>query len=458
MDKSLLRQIPKVDQVLECDLLAPYLESTAREVVVDAVRFSIDEMRNAVLVGEMPDISPLVAAQKADERLKITDGYSLCGVINGTGIILHTNLGRARLAKSAAENAARIAMSYSTLEYDLDSGERGSRHDHISSLISYVTGAEAAIAVNNNAAATLLTLISLCSGKEVLVSRGESVEIGGAFRIPEIMELSGAILKDVGTTNKTHIYDYERAVSEKTAAILKVHTSNYRVIGFQEDVSVKELSVLAKEKNLPLIYDMGSGLLTDLHTYGLDEPCVADALHDGADLVLFSGDKLLGGPQAGIIAGKKEYIDRIKRHQMARPLRLDKMTLAALESTFRIYRDKKQALKEIPVLAMITRPLDEIRQKAEIFISYLGQLKAHCYVKPEIGRVGGGTAPMLDIKTFAVALRPDNMSADELEKALRSCDIPIIARISEGDVLLDMRTISDEETDIVRGSLIDILG
>lgn len=457
MDKNKLRQIPKVDQVLECEQLAPYLENTAREVVVDAVRHAIEEMRSAVLAGEDADIRPETAAICAANQLDATDILSLRRVINGTGIILHTNLGRARLAESAAENAAAVAMGYSTLEYDLATGERGSRHDHISSLISQVTGAEAAIAVNNNAAATLLTLIALCAGREVLVSRGESVEIGGAFRIPEIMELSGAILKDVGTTNKTHIYDYERAVTENTAAILKVHTSNYRVIGFHEDVSVKELSALAKEKGLPMIYDMGSGLIPDLHTYGLDEPSVEKAFADGADLVLFSGDKLLGGPQAGIIAGKKEYIDIIKRHQMARPLRLDKMTLAALESTFRIYRDRKQALKEIPVLSMITRPLEEIREKAETLISRLGHLSAAFSVKPEIGRIGGGSAPMLDLKTYAVAVHPQNMSADELESALRSWKTPVIARISEGDVLLDMRTVSDEELDIVASALIDIL-
>lgn len=456
-NSSALRNIPKVDQVLACEELADYIGKTEREVVVNAVRSVIDEVRAEIVAGNKYSVTCNEVACMAAEKLNWSDAFSLRRVINATGIILHTNLGRALLSKKAAENAFNIACSYSTLEYNLSTGKRGSRHDHVSSLIAQVTGAEAAIAVNNNAAATLLCLAALFNKKEVIVSRGESVEIGGAFRIPEIMELSGAILKDVGTTNKTHLYDYERAVSKKTGAILKVHTSNYRVIGFHEDVSVKELAELAKAKKLPLVYDMGSGLMVDLRSYGLDEPCVSQAFEDGADLVLFSGDKLLGGPQAGIIAGKKKYIDKIKKHQMARPLRLDKITLAALESTFRAYRDKKQALKEIPILAMITQTAEELEDKAKRFKLQLGKIAAKITVLPATGRIGGGSAPMLDLKSYAVCVEPEKMSVATLERALIDWKMPIIARINEGKLLIDMRTVADEELRIIKEALTEIL-
>lgn len=457
MEKNKLRNIPKVDQVLVCGELTACFENTEREVVINTVRTVLDEMRAETIAGEKTEISPAAAAKRAAEKLKSADKPSLRKVINATGIILHTNLGRARLSQKAAKNAAEIAVSYSTLEYDLKSAARGSRHDHISKLISQITGAEDAVVVNNNAAATLLCLASLFKGKEVLVSRGESVEIGGAFRIPEIMALSGAILKDVGTTNKTHLYDYERAVGRKTGAVLKVHTSNYRVVGFQEDVPLRQLAELAAAKKLPLIYDMGSGLMVDLREYGIDEPNVANAFEDGADIVLFSGDKLLGGPQAGIIAGKKKYIDIIKKNQLARPLRVDKITLAALESTFRSYRDKKQALSEIPVLAMLTAPIAKIRDKAEKFAVSLGKLKADIAVQEETGRIGGGTAPMFSLKSRVVSIVPKEISVDKLERALIDWETPIIARISEDKLLLDMRTVLDSELAVVREALKKLL-
>ena len=457
MEKNKLRNIPKVDQVLVCGELTACFENTEREVVINTVRTVLDEMRAETIAGEKTEISPAAAAKRAAEKLKSADKPSLRKVINATGIILHTNLGRARLSQKAAKNAAEIAVTYSTLEYDLKSAARGSRHDHISKLISQITGAEDAVVVNNNAAATLLCLASLFKGKEVLVSRGESVEIGGAFRIPEIMALSGAILKDVGTTNKTHLYDYERAVGRKTGAVLKVHTSNYRVVGFQEDVPLRQLAELAAAKKLPLIYDMGSGLMVDLREYGIDEPNVANAFEDGADIVLFSGDKLLGGPQAGIIAGKKKYIDIIKKNQLARPLRVDKITLAALESTFRSYRDKKQALSEIPVLAMLTAPIAKIRDKAEKFAVSLGKLKADIAVQEETGRIGGGTAPMFSLKSRVVSIVPKEISVDKLERALIDWETPIIARISEDKLLLDMRTVLDSELAVVREALKKLL-
>jgi L-seryl-tRNA(Ser) seleniumtransferase len=329
----------------------------------------------------------------------------------------------------------------------------------VNRLIARVTGAEDAIAVNNNAAATLLCLVSLAYRKEVVVSRGELVEIGGSFRVPEIMEQGGTVLKEVGTTNKTHFADYERAIGPDTAALLKVHPSNYRVIGFTEDVPAEQLTELAHSKGLPLIYDLGSGLLEDLSSYGLDEPTAQKALAAGADVILFSGDKLLGGPQAGIIAGKKEYIEKMKKHPLARVVRVDKMTLAALEQTLRIYRDPKEALKKIPVLEMVTKPASELKTTAQGFAAGLAGagLQASVGIREDVSRVGGGSAPMLDLKTWCVWVKPQTMSVDELQERLRHWKMPIVTRISEGEVLFDLRTLTTGDLVLLRMALIDIL-
>ena len=455
-----LRNLPKTDLIMDLPLMQPFLASAGRKTALEAVRKAVEEMRQALLSGADPDISLEVAAARACEILKRDDQPSLRKVINATGIILHTNLGRALLNRQAAEKAANIACSYSTLEYNVELGQRGSRHDHVGKLIAQVTGAEDAMAVNNNAAATLLCLVALAYKKEVVVSRGELVEIGGSFRVPEIMEQGGTVLKEIGTTNKTHFADYERAIGENTAALLKVHPSNYRVIGFTEDVPAEQLAQLAHSKGLPLIYDLGSGLLHDLSSYGLDEPTAQKALAAGADVILFSGDKLLGGPQAGIIAGKKEYIDKMKKHPLARVVRVDKMTLAALEETLRIYRDPKEAMRKIPVLNMVTRPAEELRTEAQGFAAGLAAegLNAYVGIREETSRVGGGSAPMLDLKTWCVWIRPEEMSVDELQEKLRLWEMPIVARISEGELLLDMRTLSTGDLVVTRMALIDILG
>lgn len=454
-----MKNMPKVDQVLSLELLEGVLENTSREVVVDAVRTAINTMRQTVLDGGDMEVSAEKAAELALADLHKNDVRSLRRVINGTGVILHTNLGRARLCETAADIAASVAMGYSTLEFDIESGKRGSRHDHVNKLIREVTGAEDAIAVNNNAAATMLCLSAMAAGKEVIVSRGELVEIGGAFRIPDIMKTSGATLCEVGTTNKTHLYDYEKNINENTAALMKVHTSNYRIMGFTEDVECKDMVKLAHEHDLPCIFDIGSGLLVDLHTMGLDEPTVPQALKDGADVVLFSGDKLLGGPQAGIIAGKKKYIDAMKKHPLARVLRLDKMTLAALEETFRQYRDIKQACKTIPVLSMITTPLEEVRAKAENFCSQLSSQisTADFGIQQTIGRVGGGSAPMLNLDTVAVTVKPHDINVDQLAERLRTWTVPVICHIQDGLLMLDMRTISENELFTVAKALSDVL-
>lgn len=454
-----LKNLPKADVVMELPVLRTFLSSAGRKTALEAVHRAIDEMRKALLSGGDPDISAEAAAARACEILEEEDKPSLRPVINATGIILHTNLGRARLNRQAAEKAAEIACSYSTLEYDAEEGKRGSRHDHVSRLICQVTGAEDAIAVNNNAAATLLCLVSLAYRKEVIVSRGELVEIGGSFRVPEIMEQGGTVLKEVGATNKTHLRDYERAIGPDTAAVLKVHPSNYRVIGFTEDVPAQQLAELAHANGLPLIYDLGSGLLEDLTSYGLDEPTAQKALAAGADVILFSGDKLLGGPQAGIIAGKKEFIEKMKKHPLARVVRVDKMTLAALEQTLRIYRDPKEAMEKIPVLSMVTRPAAELRDTAQGFAAGLAEagLNARFGIREDVARVGGGSAPMLDLKTWCVWVKPSCMSVDSLQEKLRHWKMPIVTRISEDELLLDMRTLSTGDLVVLRIALIDIL-
>ncbi len=364
--QSILREIPKIDELLLDEQLIFFMESTPRAVIVNAAREITERVRTEILVGnrkEAPDRQEMVSDIRA-----LVEGkkkHSLRHLVNASGVILHTNLGRANLCQEAVKGVLEVADSYSNLEYDIAKGARGSRHDHVGEIISRITGAEAAMVVNNNAAATMLCLSAMACGKEVIVSRGELVEIGGSFRIPDIMEQSGAHLKEVGTTNKTKLSDYRNAFAlELTGALMKVHTSNYRIVGFTQEASLTELAGLAAQLSLPLIYDMGSGLMVDLSRYGVDEPSVGAALRDGADVVLFSGDKLLGGPQAGILIGKKEYIDRMKRHPLARAFRVDKMTLAALEATFFEYLDTEGAKKNIPVLSMITVPEAELKARA----------------------------------------------------------------------------------------------
>ncbi|MBR3182741.1 MAG: L-seryl-tRNA(Sec) selenium transferase, partial [Firmicutes bacterium] len=378
-------------------------------------------------------------------------------VINATGVVLHTNLGRANLSDKAVEQVVSAAKSYSTLEYDPEKGARGSRHSHVEDIIKKITGAEAAMAVNNNAAATMLVMAAIGRGREMIVSRGELVEIGGSFRIPDIMKESGAVLVEVGTTNKTRIGDYESQINENTAALLKVHTSNYRVIGFTEDASLRELRELGDKYGLPVIYDMGSGLMTDLSEWGIHEPVVKEGLKDGADVILFSGDKLLGGPQAGIIARKKEYIDKMKSHSLARVVRVDKMTIAALEATLSEYADRERALKEIPVLRMLTRSREDLQSDCLLLKGMLDDIKdpedgsAAFSVKviEDDGVVGGGSAPDSRLQNMVLAVDHGKFSPDRIEEALRKGEPPVIARIKNDSVIIDVRTVNKSEYDII---------
>ena len=460
MKKELLRSLPKIDEVLMDEGISALMERIPRETVVDAVRDSVETIRADILAGKITEPSEMkldTIIDRINHTANKMDIKSLRPVINATGVVLHTNLGRANLSDKAVEQVVSAARSYSTLEYDPEKGTRGSRHIHVENIIKKITGAEAAMAVNNNAAATMLVMAAVGRGREMIVSRGELVEIGDSFRIPDIMKESGSVLVEVGTTNKTRISDYESHINENTAALLKVHTSNYRVIGFTEDVSVKALRELGDKYDLPVIYDMGSGLMTDLSEWGIHEPVVRDGLKDGADLILFSGDKLLGGPQAGIIAGKKELIDKIKSHPLARVVRVDKMTIAALEATLSEYGDRDRALSEIPVLRMLTKSRDELQAECLLLKGMLDEIgdpedgnPAYTIrIMDDDGVVGGGSAPDSRLQNVVLAIDHRTLSPDSIEEALRKGEPPVIARIKNDSVIIDVRTVDRSGYEII---------
>jgi L-seryl-tRNA(Ser) seleniumtransferase len=458
MDRqSLLRALPKTDDLLRREDLAALAETLPRPLVTDAVRSVIDDVRERILSGdaEMFDDDGIAARviALATERMR----PSLRPVINATGIIVHTNLGRSVLAPEAVEAAARVAAGYSNLEYDIATGERGSRHVHVESLICQLTGAQAAVAVNNNAAAVFLAIAGLACDGEAIVSRGQLVEIGGSFRIPDIMRQTGATMVEVGTTNKTRLKDYERAITPRSALLLKVHSSNFRMVGFTEEASLAELVALGRERGVPVYEDQGSGVLVDLAPYGIaGEPTVRSSIEAGADVVSISGDKLLGGPQAGILAGRRDAIERLKSHPLARALRLDKMTLAALEATLRLYLDPERAVRDIPTLAMLLSPPETVAERARTLASRIAAVSAGAFevlTEPDTSRAGGGALPMAEIPTTVVTLSPLRTSANALEASLRLGDPTIVARIHEGRVLLDPRTLSAAEEDAVVGRL-----
>lgn len=457
-----LRSLPKVDEALKRPRIAALLQTYPRALVVEALRGAIDAAREGLLSSEQTDFTDESVLAEAASRLTALTRPSLRRVINATGIVIHTNLGRSPLAPQAAEAARRVAESYSTLEYDVESGERGSRHAHVEELIKRVCGAEAAMAVNNNAAAVLLGIAALARGREAIVSRGQLVEIGGSFRIPDIMCESGATMVEVGTTNKTHLRDYESTITERTGLLLKVHSSNFRVVGFTEEVSLTELVDLGSRHGVPVYEDQGSGVLVDLRGWGLPrEPTMRESIESGADLVSCSGDKLLGGPQAGILAGKWHVIARLKQHPLARALRLDKMTLAALEATLRLYAEPELAVREIPTLRMLATPAEEIRVRAERLGRLVGEAAPdafHADVIGEVSRAGGGALPMAEIPTFVLALRPRRGGEVALEDRLRARDVPVIVRVKEGRLLLDPRTLTEAEEAEVARALADAAG
>ena len=458
-----LRSLPQVEEVLHDASLEALTESVPRDLVCDAVRASIDEARQAILAGSDADTSVPSIVRATRMRLLVLNRPSLRRVVNASGVIIHTNLGRSVLAPAAVQAVNEVASGYSTLEYDTNAMARGTRHSHCEQLICTLTGAEASIAVNNNAAAVMMVLSEFAAGHEAIVSRGELVEIGGSFRIPDIMAQSHAAMVEVGATNKTHLSDYVRAVTPDTAMVLKVHPSNYRLIGFTESVAISELRSLADEENAAreqagetnggklLVYeDQGSGAFMRLTCFGdYAEPTVAESLHAGADLVSFSGDKLLGGPQAGIIVGSKPLIARLKKNPLARALRLDKMTLAALEATLRLYLNPENARREVPTLRMLTETADEVHVRTKKLASMLKKAlptdACEVSIVEEISRAGGGALPMCDIPTYCVQvrfLRGNALSCDRHLVSERL--VPVVGRLKKDTLLFDGRTVLDE--------------
>ena len=466
-----LRQLPQVDAVLHQPALEDLAQALPHQLLADAIRSEIQRTRDELLTNECPDIGVEAIAKRVAARMETFETPTLRRVINATGVIIHTNLGRSVLPEEALIEMSEVASGYSTLEYDLEGMKRGSRNSHCESLICALTGAEAALAVNNNAAAVLLVLTEFASGHEAVISRGELVEIGGSFRIPDIMGLSHASMVEVGTTNKTHLDDYRRAITDDTTLLLKVHPSNYRMIGFTENVPVETLRGLvddtgrgrgsADDSRILIFEDLGSGALIDLTGTGdITEPTVADALSAGADLVSFSGDKLLGGPQAGIIVGSREFIGRLKSNPLSRALRLDKMTIAALEATLRLYLNPEVAVSRIPTLRMLQESADHVRTRAEELRrqleTRLPQGCARLDVIEGTSRAGGGALPMCEIPTALLRVSLEAGDAQGCEEFLEhDCDIPIIARISQDAVLFDLRTVSgDDECGLIAAELI----
>ena len=482
MNKELYRRIPKVDVLLELPEIRKLTAEFGKRAVTECIREELDRVRGMLKQretksAELQDLQDWddsrekettfdktfeMAFERAVEELpsavcralreKEMTGFRR--VINGTGTILHTNLGRAPIAKEHAEKIAALVSGYSNLEYNLEEGHRGERYSHFERLICQVTGAESAMAVNNNAGAVLLTLSALACGKEVIVSRGEQIEIGGKFRVPDVIRQGGATLCEVGTTNKTHLSDYEEAVNERTGLLLKVHTSNYRIVGFSESVSTKELAQLSVETGVPFVEDLGSGIMVDLRKYGIsNEPTVQEVLEAGADVVCFSGDKLLGGPQAGIIAGKKKYIDRIKKHPLTRALRIDKFTAASLELIWREYYhcSPAQLMERIPVLKMFASTPQEQEVRARKVVSAWQETAGSRYritVESMQAQMGGGTLPLHQFDGAGIVISPcgkDSLTTEQLEEHFRRLPLPVVGRIQDGRFELHMQTVFDEE-------------
>ncbi|BCR03979.1 L-seryl-tRNA(Sec) selenium transferase [Desulfuromonas versatilis] len=458
-EQALLKQLPAVDRILRAAPLAALAERVPHRILLEAAQQTVESLRRAILQGiEAIDPAQLeidrvatTAAAKAEAKML----PNLRPVINATGTLLHTNLGRAPLSEAALAAMAAVSRGYSNLEFDLESGERGHRYAHIEELVCRLTGAEAATVVNNNAGAVLLALTALAKGREAIVSRGELVEIGGAFRVPDVMAAGGVALREVGTTNKTHLRDYREAIGEATGLLLKVHTSNYRIVGFSSAVPAAELVTLGREHGLLVMEDLGSGMLLDLTEFGLPrEPTVAETVAAGVDVVTFSGDKLLGGPQAGLIVGRAGAIEKIRRHPMARAMRSDKLTLAALEATLRHYLDRTEAVREIPVLRMLAASATEIEARCQSLASRLAANlgeQARITVIPEPSAVGGGALPLTELRGFAVALSPRGLTVSDLAARLRRARTPVVGRIQEDRLLLNPRTLAPgEENDLLR--------
>jgi L-seryl-tRNA(Ser) seleniumtransferase len=452
--KTFLRNLPKIDEIILLLEKQDIYSLAPRDIVIATCRTVVQNLRDKIIEAKEKDLPKFSldlasAVGKVERLIKGLYRYSLRRVVNATGVILHTNLGRAPLCPEALQRIMEVGKGYSNLEFDLAKGERGQRYDHVSQLICALTGSEDALIVNNNAAAILLVLNTLAEKKEAIVSRGELIEIGGEFRIPEIMKKSASKLREVGTTNRTRIGDYEKAVNDKTGLIMKVHTSNFRIVGFTEEADIVSLVTLGKSRGIPVMDDLGSGCLIDLEQYGLQhEPTVREALATGIDVVTFSGDKLLGGPQAGIIVGKKDVLAKIKKNPLNRALRIDKFTLAALEATLMHYLNPADAVKKLRSLKALTEPVAAVKKRAEKLITKLQKenfVSLKFSLHEDFAAAGGGSLPTQQIPTVLVAIKNKKMSASKMEEKLRKMEVPVIVRVDKDEILIDMRTVAEDE-------------
>jgi L-seryl-tRNA(Ser) seleniumtransferase len=453
--QKLLSTLPSVDEILKSTQGMEWLNIYPRRYILQGIREGIDRKRREILEGLSADLSEEIMMADIENIIAGLSSFSLIPLINATGVVIHTNLGRSTLSERVLENIRRVSESYSNLEYDIEKGKRGKRYTHIKRVLREVTGAEDALVVNNNAAAVLLCLNTLSKGKEVIVSRGELVEIGGSFRMPDVMASSGAVLREVGTTNKTHLHDYEKAINENTSLILKIHKSNYRIIGFTDEVSIEDLANLGRKNQIPVMFDLGSGCLIDLRPYGIyDEPVVREIVKTGVELTTFSGDKLLGGPQGGVIVGKRDYIERIQKNPITRAVRIDKLTLAGFEATLMEYIDEEKVIENIPTLRMLLQKPEEIKKRADKIAKRLQKeiKNAHIHVIADSSRAGGGSLPEKDLPTYAVSIKTDTMSVNELEEKIRKGNPPIITRIKEESLIIDARTVRNRDIDaLIKG-------
>lgn len=453
-----LRRLPQIQSLLEHGAARDLIETYGHPIVTQAVRLKLDDIRRTIMKNETPLNAPLISDNffiDIAATLSQAQTSSLKPVINATGVLISTNLGRAKLAPEAIEAMQAVASNYSALEIDLDTGKRGSRQNHTEALICKLTGAEAALVVNNCAAAVLVTLTALAAKREVIASRGELIEIGGSFRMPDVIAQSGAHLKEVGATNRTHLSDYENAISDETAILLKSHTSNFKIVGFTSAPSRQDLARLALETSIPLVEDLGSGLLVSLADCHLPaEPIIRDVLDAGVDLVMFSGDKLLGGPQAGIIAGKRDLIARISQHPISRVCRIDKLSLAALHATLSLYTAPNNPFAHVPILIALSEPIDRIKARADALMSGIkDNPDINAKIISTVAYAGGGTLPEQDLPSFAVAVTTPNYSVQKLSERLRQGELPIIGRLSENRLLLDVRAMTFEEINAVANAL-----
>src|SRR6056297_222836 len=459
---DIYRKIPKIDKLLEKEEIKVRISKYGRDFVLSIIRKHLDIIRNNITNNIISRINEEEILNTIIYKIDKENKSKFKRVVNGTGVIVHTNLGRSVFSELIAKEISDNLCSYSNLEYNLDKGERGHRYDHITDIIKEITGAEDALVVNNNAAAVLLTLKTLSSTKEVIVSRGELVEIGGSFRIPAVIEESGCILKEVGTTNKTHLKDYKNAINENTGAIIKIHTSNYKIVGFTDDVDTKKLKKISYEKDIPLIEELGSGMIIDLNKYGLHkEPTVKETLDKGVDVVTFSGDKLLGGPQCGVIVGRSKYIKEIKKNQLLRALRVDKFTIMSLELTLKAYQNFESLPSKIPTVRMITEDNEDVKWRANKLLEKINNINSDL-INTELCKtnsmIGGGAYPLDNLESWGIKLSIEENSEKDLEKKLRGGEIPIIVRIVDGKIIIDCKTILNKDYDIITKAIKDIIG